>query len=287
MTWILCYKQFIQTFSPCFSSSVVLLWTRRLCCCKLQDWLKLLLHSEHVYGFSPVWTLMWTCRLLDWVKVLSHMRHLNGFSPVWILIWTCRLTNWVKELSHMRHLYGFSPVWTRMWTFRFAARLNALSHIRHLYGLSPVWSVRFRTWLNSSPRALWMLLCITASYDVVNRSLQTVHWNGFSPEWRRMCSASSWLQRKHLLHSVHLCLPVWIFICFDRLLEDKKRLSHWVHGYTFSPVWQFMWSFKYRFNANRLSHTVHKYGHGLSSRECSVWSLLSASNFTSTELSPV
>ena len=41
------------------SHVLLLLCTRRLCCCKLLDWLKLLSHSEHLYSFSPAWTL--TC----------------------------------------------------------------------------------------------------------------------------------------------------------------------------------------------------------------------------------
>jgi len=45
--------------------------------CKWLDVLKLLLHSEHLYGLSPVWTLMW---------VLSHTRNICSFSPVWILL---------------------------------------------------------------------------------------------------------------------------------------------------------------------------------------------------------
>jgi len=71
-TWILCYKQYIQTFSSCFSSSVVLLCTRRLCCCKWPDCLKTLSHSEHLMGSSTVWTLMWFCKCAAWLYALPH-----------------------------------------------------------------------------------------------------------------------------------------------------------------------------------------------------------------------
>jgi len=43
----------------------------------------------------------------------------------------------------------------------------------------------------------------------------------------------------------------------------------------------FLWAMKDCFVVNRLSHTVHKYGLDLSWCECSVWSLLSASVFSS------
>ena len=60
-----------------------------------------------------------------------------------------------------------------------------------------------------------------------------------------------------------------------------KRFSHWVHEYNSPPLCSRLCLFL----VNRLSHTVHKYGLGLSSCRCSVTSLLSASVFTSTELS--
>jgi len=221
----------------------MLLCTRRLCVCKWLEWLKLLLHSEHLYGLSPVWTLMWSFRLVDWLNALSHM--------------------W--------HLYGFSPVWTVMWSFRLPDCLNALSHMWHLYGFSP----------------LWILLCLTNVPDSVNRLLQTVHSNGFSPEWILMWTARPLPLSQHLPHSVHLYLLLWIFMCWLRLLWDEKYFSHSLHKYTFSPVCLFLCLLKPLLLTNRLLHTVHTYGVGLSSCGCSVISLLSASIFTSKQLSPV
>ena len=85
-TWILCYKQHIQTFSSCFSSSVVLLCRWRLCRCKFLKSLKLLLHKWHLYVFSPAWTLRWFFKLPLSVNALSHQWHLHGLSPVWTLM---------------------------------------------------------------------------------------------------------------------------------------------------------------------------------------------------------
>ena len=158
-----------------------------------------------------------------------------------------------------------------MWVFRSPDWLNALLHTWYLYSFSP----------------LWILLCTTRCPAFVNRLLQTVHWNGFSPEWLRLCVARSWLLWQHLPHSEHLYLPLWIFICRYRPVWDVKHFSHWVHEYMFSPVCLFLWSFNCCFVVNRLSHTVHWYDLGLSSRRCSVKSLLSFSVLTSNDLSPV
>jgi len=193
----------------------MLLCTWRLCFCKWPDWLKLLLHSEHLYGLSPVWTLVWRFRCPDWLNALSHM--------------------W--------HLYGFSPVWTLMWVFRYPDLLNALSHMWHLYGFSP----------------LWILLCVTRSPVCLNRLLQTVHSNGFSPECFLMCTARWLLLSQHLPHSVHLYIPLWIFICLRRPVCVENCFSRWPHVYTFSPVWLCLWLFKFLFVVNRLSHTSETY----------------------------
>ena len=158
-----------------------------------------------------------------------------------------------------------------MCLFRCPHWLNALSHKWHLYGFSP----------------LWILLWRTRWAEVVNRLLQTVHSNGFSPEWLRLWCVKSWLLWKHFPHSVHLYLLLWTFIWILNVLWVVKRFSHWLHVNNFSPVCVCLWSFKYLFLVNRLSHTVHKYDLGLSSCRCTVISLLSASIFTSKQLSPV
>jgi len=158
-----------------------------------------------------------------------------------------------------------------MWMFRSSEWLNALSHTSYLYGFSP----------------LWILLCLKRFPASVNRLLQTVHSNGFSPEWLRLCVARWRLLWQHLPHSVHLYLPLWIFICSYRPVWDEKRFSHRVHEYKFSPVCLFLWMFNCPLVVNRLSHNVHEYGLGLSSCGRSVKSLLSYSLLTSNDLSPV
>ena len=107
-----------------------------------------------------------------------------------------------------------------MCVVRVPDRLNALLHTWHLYGFSP----------------LWILLCVARCPACVNRSLQTVHSNGLSPEWLRLCVARCLSLWKHLPHSVHLYLLVWIFLWLHRAPLDENRFSHWVHEYTFSPV---------------------------------------------------
>jgi len=351
------------------------MWTFRLAEC-----LNALSHTCHLYGFSPVWSLMWTARYPEWVNALSHTWHLYALSPLWILLCSTRLPDcvnrllqtlhsngfspvWVRmclfrwvdrlnALSHTWHLYGFSPVWTLMWSFRYPERTNSLSHTWHLYGLSPLWILlcltrspdcvnRLLQTLHSNgfspvwvrlcivnarllwqhlPHSmhlylllwtfiwysllcitrlqdcvkrllqtlhsngfspLWILLCITRLQDCVNRLLQTLHSNGFSPEWLRLCTVNAWLLWQHFPHSMHLNLLLWTFICCFKVVCDVKRFSHWVHVHRSPPLCDVRWACKQSFLVNRFSQTVHTYGLGLSSRGCSVTSLLSASMFIS------
>jgi len=189
----------------------------------LLDWLKYLSHSEHLYGLSLVWTLMWVFRSPDLINALSHCEHLYGLSPVWILTWVIRDTDTLNALSHMWHLYGLSLVWTLMWMFRLTDSinaLNALSHSAHLYGFSP----------------LWILLCTTRWGDCLNRLLQTVHLNGFSPEWLCPCTVNSLLPVKHFPHSLHLYLLLWTFMCIFKYFWLLNCFSHCVHEYNLSSV---------------------------------------------------
>jgi len=237
---------------------LLLLCTWRLCACKWVDLLKCLLHSEHLYGLSPVWTLMWLFRFPDWLNDLSHMWHLYGLSKLWILLCVIRLPNCVNRLLQTVHSNGFSPEWLRLCSASSLLLWQHLPHSVHLYLL--VWiyiwvhrtildEQRFPQWLqeyNRSPvclslvwtlmwllnalshmwhlcglSPLWILLCITRLPVVVNRLLQTAHSNGFSPEWLRLCTASALLLWQRLPHSAHLYLLVWIFICWYRALWDE------------------------------------------------------------------
>jgi len=155
-----------------------------------------------------------------------------------------------------------------MWRLSCPDLINAMSHTWHLYGLSLVWTIMCVFSSPDSVNALshmwhlygfspvWVLLCTTRCLAVVNRLLQTLHSNGFSPEWIRLCAVNAALLWQHVPHSVHLYLSVCVCQCLV----------------------------KASFVLYRLSHTVHKYGLDLSSRGCSVMSLLSASVFTSINL---
>jgi len=82
----------------------LLMCTLRVWVCKLLDWLKHLLHSEHLYGFSPVWTLVWHFRLPDKRNALLHTWHLYGLSPVWTLLWTVNVARVSQHFPHSVHL---------------------------------------------------------------------------------------------------------------------------------------------------------------------------------------
>jgi len=118
---------------------LLLLCTWCLCFCKLLDPLKLLLHSEHLYGLSPVWTLMCMFRLPDTLNALSHMWHLYGLSPVWTLMCAFRCPDWLNTLSHMWHLYGLSPLWILLWVAHAPDVVKRLLQTAHSNGFSPKW----------------------------------------------------------------------------------------------------------------------------------------------------
>jgi len=240
----------------------------------------------HECGFAPVWTRAWSCT--SWVVLNIFPQWWHWYSLLLLCIrrlCICKWQDWLKLLLHSEHLYGFSPVWTLMWLFRLPDSLNALSQMWQLYGFSP----------------LWILLWQIRLHDVVNRLLQTVHSNAFCPEWLRLCTARSLLLPRHTPHSVHLYLPVWIFLWRLRPLRDEKHFSHWLQEYKCFPVCLLLWTVKFCFVVNRLSQTVQRYcfspsfvllrsfklllvwifGLGLSSCSYSVVSLLSSSIFTS------
>jgi len=135
---------------------------RSLCVFKLIDHMKLMLHSEHLYGLSPVWTLMWQFRCEELLNALSH-------------IW---------------HLYGLSPVWTLMWLFRCEELLNALSHIWHLYGLS-----KFNTVVRPFVQVLnigehWSLHATISQVSRTTSTASTVHT-------ATTCRRTQWCSCRH------------------------------------------------------------------------------------------
>ena len=72
----------------CDAYGLLLLCIQSSCVFKPPKALKHLLHSEHLYGFSPVWTLMWLFKPEGWRNAKSHIWHLYGLSL--IHIWRCR-----------------------------------------------------------------------------------------------------------------------------------------------------------------------------------------------------
>jgi len=232
----------------------MLLCAVSICICKWEDWWKLLLHSEHVYGLSPVWTLMWVLRCEDCLKALSHTWHLYGFSLLWILLCITRLPACENRLLQKVHSNGFSPEWIRLCSVKTELFTQILPHSLHLYFL--VWDFMctfnkcrcgkcFSHWEHEYKLPpLCRLLWTNKSVFLVNRLSHTVHWNGFSPLWSLL----------------------WAF----RVPFCKNRLSHTVHWKGFSPVCLCWWIFKCCFVLNDLSHNVHTYGLDLSSCLCSM-----------------
>jgi len=170
--------------------------------------MKLLLHSEHLYGFSPVWTLMCLFILPDSLNALSHMWHLYGFSPLWILLWLTRWPARVNRLLQTVHSNGFCPEWLCLCTASAVLLSQHLSHSVHLY-LSVwifLWLSRmygdeklFSHWLQEYKCSPVCLLLWTVKHCfIVNRLSQTVQRYCFSPSFV-------------LLRSFKLLL-VWIFV---------------------------------------------------------------------------
>jgi len=150
--WIRTWSFRLSIILNCFprwtdsqSHDLLLLWTCCLCVCKWPDCVKRLLHTEHLYGLSPVWTLMWVNRLLDWLNALSHKWHLYGLSPMWTLVCMFRLPNSPNALSQMWHLYGFSPLWILPCLTRSCEVAYRLPQMVHSNGFSPEWIRRLCT----------------------------------------------------------------------------------------------------------------------------------------------
>jgi len=68
------------------SYGLLLLCTRCLCCCKLLDWLKLLSHSEHLCGFSPVWILVWVFKCPDSTDCVCVFADSELLSIIWLIL---------------------------------------------------------------------------------------------------------------------------------------------------------------------------------------------------------
>ena len=198
---------------------LLLLCTWRLCLCKVPDRLKLLLHSEHLYGLSPVWTLMWLFRSPELLNALSHMWHLYGLSPVWTLICLFRSPELLNALSHTWHLYGLTPLWILLCWTRPSDLVNRLLQTVH----SNCFSLE---WLRMCLASLLLLsqhlphsvhLCLLVWIFIWLRRLL----------WDEKHFPHNWLQG---YNSSAPCTFLWTV----NLRFDVNHLSQSVHRYVFS-----------------------------------------------------
>jgi len=112
-----------------------------------------------------------------------------------------------------------------MWVFKRSIRPNALSHMLHLYGLSPVWTLR----------------CLFRLPDTLYALSHRWHLYGFCPEWLLLWTVRPELLAHNMPHSMHSCLPVWIFICRRRPSWDQKHFPHWLQEHNCFLVWFSLW----------------------------------------------
>jgi len=97
-----------------------------------------------LYGFSPVWILMWLFRCVERINALSHKWHLYGFSPLWILLWLTRWSEVVNRLLQTVHSNGLSPEWLRLCLVNVGLPSKHFPHSVHLYLLLWIFICRFR-----------------------------------------------------------------------------------------------------------------------------------------------
>ena len=168
--------------------------------CRIPAWLNALSHTWHLYGLSPVWTLMCLCRFPDTLNALPQVWQLYGFSPLWVLPCLTRLPAVVNRFLQLLHSNCFSSVWIRLCTVNAWLRWQHFPHSLHLYllvcvficCLKKVWVVkRFSHWLheyNFTPVCLakW---CFKYCF-LLNRFSHTVHTCGLGLS---SCSVTSLL----------------------------------------------------------------------------------------------
>ena len=247
---------------------------RSLCVFKLIDHMKLMLHSEHLYGLSPVWTLMWLFRFPDWLNDLSHMWHLYGLSKLWILLCVIRLPNCVNRLLQTVHSNGFSPEWLRLCSASSLLLWQHLPHSVHLYLL--VWiyiwvhrtildEQRFPQWLqeyNRSPVCLslvWTLMWLLRCTYWLNALSHMWHLCGLSPLWILLCITRLPVVVNRLLQTAHSngFSPEWLRLCTASILLLSQHLPHSVHLYLL--VWIFIWWHRPLRDEKLLLHWLQKY----------------------------
>ena len=171
-----------------------LLWVDRvglqhfcLCLVRLEDRLKLALHTLHEKGLSPLCTSMCLFKWWDCLKPHPHRLHENGFSPVCCNLCVDRCPAWENLAEQMLHEYGLSFVWIRMCFFMSSARDKITEHSLHR--------------LSSA----WVFLCFSSSLTEVNIALHVLilHHTTLSSLCRIMCFLrwATWVNV--LLQTVH------------------------------------------------------------------------------------
>ena len=195
----------------------MLLCATRICSCMWLDWLNALSHVGHLYGFSPVWTLVWARKCACWLNALLHVPQMYGFSPVWTLMWLYKPKAILNAFSHMWHLYGFSSLWILLCTTSAPDVVHRLPQTLHSNGFSPEWIRRcsVNAWFvwHFFPHSLhlylllWIFIC----------------W--FSWVWDVKCF-SHWVQEYKLFP---LCMLRW----FSNPPFAENRLSQTVQKYAF------------------------------------------------------
>jgi len=141
-----------------------------------------------------------SCQVWIFSKTLSTFATLVWFRST---VNSAMLISKVSSLCKSFTTNRFFPEWIRLCDVNFEFPRKHFPLSLHLYGFSP----------------LWILLCLVSTPASANRLPQTKQSNGFSPEWFRLCIVKAELLWKHFPHSLHLCLLLWIFICFVKLLQ--------------------------------------------------------------------
>jgi len=188
-------------------------------CCSCRN----LSHSGHLYGFCPVWTLMWVFRCPDTLNALWHTWHLYGFSPRWNLLCLTRPPDCVNRLLQTLHSNGLFPEWIRLCRVKVWLLSHFLPHSTHLY--LPLWTLlcrlnrlrdvkHFPHWLHvsKSPTLCNLRWSFKSRFSIKDFS-RTVQTCGLGLCESRVCSLTSLLSAA--THNITNHSPMysrWLFL---------------------------------------------------------------------------
>ena len=155
---------------------------------------------------------------------------------------------------HRVHWYGISPLWVLICVSRLLVLENALSHWVHWYGFSLVWVIICRSKLlfrgNAHYTGWTDMICAQYELSYVYHDYSSlkmffshrVHWYGFFPVWVIICWFRLLIHKNAFSHRVHWYgfSPVWVIICASRVLLCENAFSHWIYLFGFSPEWAFI-----------------------------------------------